>query len=78
MVEPERVIKLNVFGKVCPMPAAETRQALRNMNSGDFLEVEGDFECAAENVAKIAEKNDGNVLSIEHNTNYYKVIIKKK
>jgi len=78
MSEMDKIQKLNVYGKVCPMPAAETRQALKKMQSGEILEVEGDFECAAENVVKMAEKNDGAVLSVEHSADHFKVVIKKK
>ena len=51
------IIKLDVKGQVCPIPAAETKKRLKTMSSGQLLEIEGDFECACENVEKIAQKN---------------------
>ncbi len=59
------------------MPAAETRKKLRTMLPGQVLEVVGDFECAADNIKIMAEKNGGQVLGIETCKNFFKVTIKK-
>ncbi len=75
MVNPD--IKLDTTGKVCPLPAAETRKEIKKMLSGQVLEVRGDFECAAENVKLMAEKNGGQILAVETGKNYFKVVIKK-
>ncbi|HMF33601.1 MAG TPA: sulfurtransferase TusA family protein [Candidatus Lokiarchaeia archaeon] len=74
-VEPD--VKLDVTGEVCPMPAADTRKTMRNLSSGQILEVVGDFECAAENIRNMAEKNGGEVLTEETAKNYFRVVIKK-
>ncbi|MHA1340967.1 MAG: sulfurtransferase TusA family protein [Promethearchaeota archaeon] len=74
---PSSVIKLNVTGKVCPLPAAETRKALKKMDSGQILEIEGDFEPALENVIKMAEKNGAKVLEKEKKENYFRCVVKK-
>ena len=75
MGEPD--IKLDTTGWVCPIPAAETRKKLQVMQPGQLLEVRGDFESAALNIKKMAEKNGGQVLSIETGKNFFKIIIKK-
>ncbi len=75
MGEPD--VKLDTTGWVCPVPAAETRKKLRNMQPGQVLEVVGDFDCAAENIKNIAEKNGGQVLGVETSKNFFKVMIKK-
>jgi TusA-related sulfurtransferase len=74
---PETHIKLDTTGAFCPLPAAETRKKLREMHPGQVLEVTGDFDCAAENIKNMAEKNGGQVLSVETGKNYFKVIVKK-
>jgi TusA-related sulfurtransferase len=74
---PETPLKLDTTGAVCPIPAAETRKKLRGMKPGQVLEVTGDFDCAAENIKNIAEKNGGQVLGVETGNNFFKVVIKK-
>ena len=71
-------VKLDVNGKVCPMPAAETRNSMRKMDSGSIIEIIGDFEGALENVIKMAKKNGGDVLEQESKPNYYRVVVKKQ
>ncbi len=73
----DKVVKLDVRGKVCPIPAAETRKMLRSVEPGTVLEIEGDFAEAAENVKAMAEKNAGEILSMEKGGNYFKVTVKK-
>ncbi len=73
----ETDIFLDVKGKVCPMPAAETRKTIKKMNVGQILEVIGDFEQAIENVINIARKNGAEIVESESSTNYFRVILKK-
>ncbi len=75
MGEPK--LQLDTTGWVCPIPAAETRKRLRAMQPGQVLEVVGDFECAADNIKIMAEKNGGQILGVETRKNYFKVSIKK-
>jgi TusA-related sulfurtransferase len=70
-------VTLDVTGEVCPMPAADTRKALRQLTTGQVLEVTGDFECAADNIQNMAEKNGGEILTKETAKNYFRVVIKK-
>ncbi len=70
-------LKLDTTGWVCPVPAAETRKKLRTMQAGQVLEVIGDFDCAADNIKNMAEKNGGQVLGVETGKNFFKVTIKK-
>jgi TusA-related sulfurtransferase len=50
---------------------------MRALTSGQILEVTGDFECAADNIQNMAEKNGGEVLVKETAKNYFRVVIKK-
>jgi TusA-related sulfurtransferase len=62
---------------VCPMPAAETKKALKTMVSGDKMEIIGDFEPACMNVENMAKKNGAEVLEKESKQNYFRVLIRK-
>ena len=68
---------LNVKGEVCPIPAAETRRALKSISMGQVLEIIGDFEDACENVVNMAKKNGGEIMCVEHSPNYFRVVVKK-
>lgn len=69
--------KLDLNGKVCPVPAAETRKMLKMMEPGQILEIIGDFEPALENVINMAQKNNGEVIEKESHTNFFRVVVKK-
>lgn len=69
--------KLDVTGQVCPIPAAETRKALKTLDSGKTLEVIGDFCPALENVIAMAQKNGAELLFKESGDNYFKAILRK-
>ncbi len=69
--------RLDLNGRVCPMPAALVRKSLKRMESGQILEATGDFDPALENVILMAEKNGGTVLEKEVAENYYRIVIKK-
>ena len=75
-IEPDFILDVN--GTVCPMPAANTRKFLRNMESGKILEIVGDFEPALVNVIKMAEKNGAEILEQESKTDFFRVVVKKK
>lgn len=64
--------KLDCSGFVCPMPVAQTKKQMNQMNSGDILEVSGDFCEAGENIKRYVENHDGKVLDFKNNgKNYY-------
>ncbi len=43
----EVAARLDVTGKICPYPVLETREALKQLAAGQWLEVVSDFEPAA-------------------------------
>ena len=69
------IYNLNCENLVCPMPVAKTKKQLIQMNSGDLLEITGDFAEAAENIKRFTEGHGGKVLEhkIEGNNYYLKV-----
>ena len=50
MIELASNYKLNCNGLVCPLPVAKTKRKLMDMQSGDLLEITGDFAEAGENI----------------------------
>jgi TusA-related sulfurtransferase len=70
-------LKLDCSGLVCPMPVAKTKRMLNNMNSGDILEVSGDFCEAGENIKRFAENHEGKILEFSSKGENYHVKIEK-
>ena len=58
------MFKLNCEGLVCPMPVAKTKRKLLDMDSGDFLEITGDFAEAGENIKRLGFLSSGSKLVI--------------
>lgn len=66
------IYKLECSGLVCPMPVAQTKKQMKKMDSGDVLEVSGDFCEAGENIKRYVENHGGEVLEfINDGKNYY-------
>ncbi|MHA2391526.1 MAG: sulfurtransferase TusA family protein [Promethearchaeota archaeon] len=64
--------KLDCSGLVCPLPVARTKRKLLEMNSGDILEVTGDFGESGENIKRYIEKNTDRLLEFKiDGENYY-------
>jgi len=70
--------KLDCTGLVCPQPVAKTKRMMNNMNSGEILEISGDFAEAGENIKRFVEKHDGEVLEFNVDGDNYYLKIKKK
>ena len=63
---------LDCSGMVCPQPVAKTKKLLKSIETGEIINISGDFCEAAENIKRYVEKNGGKVLSIKtEGQNYY-------
>jgi len=62
---------------VCPLPVARTKKKISEMESGDILEVTGDFGESGENVRRYVEKHGDSVLEFKINGEDYYIKIKK-
>ena len=69
--------KLDLSGLVCPLPVAKTKRKLKEMNSGEILEVTGDFAEAGENIKRYLEKVDDKLLDIRFDGEVYYAKIQK-
>ena len=71
------VEKLDVKGKMCPMPVAFTKRKLESMASGQFLEVVGEGELEFDNVQRWVKNNGHEVIEASKSDNEFVVLIKK-
>jgi len=64
--------KLDCSGLVCPMPVAKTKRRLLEMESGDVLEVTGDYAEAGENIKRYLDKREDKIVEYKtEGENYY-------
>jgi TusA-related sulfurtransferase len=76
MVE-KKIHKIDLSSLVCPLPVAKTKRKLKEMQSGDILEVTGDFAEAGENIKRYLEKVDDKLLEIKFDGEEYYAKIRK-
>ena len=71
------VEKLDVRGKMCPMPVAFTKRKLETMTSGQLLEVVGEGQLECGNVQRWVKNNGHEVVEASLSDAEFKVLIKK-
>ena len=69
--------KLDVKGKMCPLPVAFTKRKLENMTSGKLLEVAGEGELEFGNIQRWAKNNGHEVVEASKIGDEFKVVIRK-
>jgi tRNA 2-thiouridine synthesizing protein A len=69
--------KLDVKGKMCPMPVAFTKRKLESMAAGQLLEVVGEGELEFENIQRWVKNNGHEVVETSKSENEFRIIIKK-
>ena len=67
---------LDVRGLSCPQPALQTKQTIRNMDSGT-MEVLVDSQTSRDNVSRLAQKAGWAVTVEEQPDGSFKLILKK-
>jgi tRNA 2-thiouridine synthesizing protein A len=73
-LEPE---KLDVKGKMCPMPVALTKRKLSEMAVGQLLEVTGEGELEFDNVQRWLRNNGHEVVEAARSGAEFRVLVKK-
>lgn len=68
---------LDVCEEVCPMPVVRTRDTLKEMSSGQTLEVTVDYPPSKENVQRFAINAGNKVLAISEQGEVVKILIQK-
>jgi tRNA 2-thiouridine synthesizing protein A len=69
--------KLDVKGKMCPMPVALTKRKLESMAVGQLLEVTGEGGLEFENIQRWVKNNGHELVEVSKTENEFTIIIKK-
>jgi tRNA 2-thiouridine synthesizing protein A len=69
--------KLDIKGKMCPMPVAFTKRKLESMASGQLLEVLGEGDLEFDNVQRWVKSNGHDVVKASRNGAEFRVLIRK-
>ena len=56
---------LDVKGEICPYPDIKTRRKLKQMKSGQILEVITDYPLSVERIPRNAQKEGHKILKVE-------------
>ncbi|MFX1496488.1 MAG: sulfurtransferase TusA family protein [Promethearchaeota archaeon] len=70
--------KLNCTGLVCPLPVAKTKRKLMELESGDILEVSGDFAEAGENIKRYISKTKHKIVDFKIEGEDFNIKIQKE
>lgn len=71
------VEKLDVKGKMCPLPVAFTKRKLDAMTSGQLLEVVGEGELEFDNVQRWVKNNGHEVVEAAKADGEFRILIRK-
>jgi len=69
--------KLKLDGLVCPLPVARTKKKLNEMQSGEILEVIGDYGESGKNIKRYVETHGDTVLEFKIEGEDYNIKIEK-
>jgi tRNA 2-thiouridine synthesizing protein A len=69
--------KLDVKGKMCPMPVAFTKRKLESMAAGQLLEVIGEGDLEFDNIQRWAKNNGHNVVQTSKSGVEFRILIRK-
>ncbi len=70
--------KLDVRGKICPLPLFYAKRKISEMKPGEELEVITDDPTAKETIPKWSRIHHQEVVSIEDEKNFIRIKIRKK
>ena len=70
--------KIDVKGKMCPMPVALTKRKLESMASGKLLEVTGEGELEFCNIQRWVEQNGHEVVEASKVEGEFRLLVRKR
>jgi len=70
--------KLDVRGKTCPFPLFYAKRKITEMKQGEELEIIADDSTAKETIQKWSRLHDHEILKIEDEKSYFRIILKKR
>lgn len=69
--------KLDVKGKMCPMPVAFTKRKLESMSSGQLLEVVGEGGLEFENIQRWVKNNGHEIVEAVMSGLDFRILVRK-
>lgn len=69
--------KIDVKGKMCPIPVALTKRKLESMTSGQLLEVTGQGELEFDNIQRWVNQHGHEVVEATKAEDEFKIMIRK-
>jgi tRNA 2-thiouridine synthesizing protein A len=69
--------KLDVKGKMCPMPVALTKRKLESMSSGQLLEVTGEGSLEFDNIQRWIKNNGHEVVEAALSGVEFRIVVRK-
>jgi tRNA 2-thiouridine synthesizing protein A len=72
------VEKLDVKGKMCPLPVAFTKRKLDAMTSGQLLEVVGEGELEFDNIQRWVKNNGHEVVEAAKSDTEFRILVRKR
>jgi TusA-related sulfurtransferase len=70
-------VKISTLGMNCPKPLVETRKALRKMQVGQVLVVEGDHHVSKDEIPKAMQDTGDEVISVQEQGGKWLIKIRK-
>ena len=70
--------KIDVRGRICPLPLFYTKRKIEEMKAGEELEVIVDDPTAKETIPRWSREHGHEVLTIEEQGNCFKVVVRKR
>jgi len=70
-------VRISTIGMNCPKPLIETRKALRRLEPGQVLVVEGDHAISREEIPQAMADTGDEVVSIDDNGGTWVITIRK-
>jgi tRNA 2-thiouridine synthesizing protein A len=70
--------KLDVRGKVCPLPLFYVKRKISEMEPGEQLEVIADDLTAKETIPKWSKLHHQEVVSIEDENDHFRIVVRKR
>ncbi|MGD6934509.1 MAG: sulfurtransferase TusA family protein [Candidatus Bathyarchaeia archaeon] len=69
--------KLDVKGKMCPMPVALTKRKLAEMQSGQMLEVVGEGGLEFDNIQRWLKNNGQEIVEATKTDGEFRILVRK-
>ncbi len=70
--------KLDVRGKVCPLPLFYSKRKILELKPGEELEIISDDSTAKETIPKWSKIHDQEIISIKDEKDFFSIIVRRR